>query len=283
MKVGRFESRDGRQFWAALDDNETSVREIEGPIAEWAPTLATATDLSSISVGAATPMSELRLRAPMDPQARIFGTGINYPTHIEDVSTPFERPATMPGYIKLQSTVVDPDGEIRYPATTSELDYEVEIVMVLAKPLEAGELRTASLLGYTMGNDASPRDVGGIGGLYSMKAQDQTAPIGPWVTTLAEFGGPGQPSLEFSLAINGEERQRDDAKNMLWSLEEILQFINSHNKLRAGDLIFTGTTGGTGMRTDRWLNEGDLIEIEAEKIGRLTNTVRTKDKSADDW
>lgn len=287
MRIGRFEDRDGTRFWGALSEDRSTVRRIEEPLGSWAPKLAQADDLAGVNVGQESRIADLRVLAPLEPGARIFGTGVNYPTHLEDAGAPGRKPPpTMPGYIKLDSTVVDPGGVIRYPATTSQLDYEIEIVMVVAQPLAGGAPRTASLLGYTIGNDVSPRDVGRPTGgvdLYSMKAQDQTAPIGPWVATLAEVGGPGQPSFDFSLKVNGELRQHDNTANMIWNLEQILQFFDERNRLRAGDLIFTGTTGGTGMRTDQYLKAGDRLELEAEVIGSLFNVVGDKEAADQRW
>jgi 2-keto-4-pentenoate hydratase/2-oxohepta-3-ene-1,7-dioic acid hydratase in catechol pathway len=286
VKIGRFESTDGTRFWAVLSDDQTSVAQLDEPFASWAPKAAASDDRSALSLGAEHAFDDLRLVSPIEPGARVLGTGVNYPTHMEDAGPKpvFVKPETMPGYIKLESTVVDPGGVVRHPATTNQLDYEIEIVMVVAKPTEKGALRTSSLLGYTIGNDVSPRDVGKPTGgvdLYSMKAQDQTAPIGPWITTLSEFGGPGQPSFDFSLKINGELRQQDNTRNMIWTLEEILQFFNERNRLRPGDLIFTGTTGGTGMRTGNFLKGGDRMELWADKIGTLFNTVGEKEELAE--
>jgi 2-keto-4-pentenoate hydratase/2-oxohepta-3-ene-1,7-dioic acid hydratase in catechol pathway len=285
MKIGRFEAQGAPRFWGLLDDDQSTVTAIDEPMSSWAPKLAMGADATSVSLGARSAFADLKLVAPIDPGARIFGTGVNYPTHMQDAGPrEFVKPETMPGYIKLDSTVVDPGGVIRYPATTNQLDYEIEIVMVVAQPIVKGTERTACLLGYTIGNDVSPRDVGRPTGgvdLYSMKAQDQTAPIGPWITTLSEFGGPGQPSFEFSLKVNGEQRQHDNTENMIWTLEEILQFVNERNRVRAGDLIFTGTTGGTGMRTGNFLKGGDRLELEAEHIGLLFNTVGEKEATAE--
>jgi 2-keto-4-pentenoate hydratase/2-oxohepta-3-ene-1,7-dioic acid hydratase in catechol pathway len=116
----------------------------------WAPKVAEAADASAVNLGQTSRFSDLRLLAPIEPGARIFGTGINYPTHLKDGGDPdFKPPPTMAGYVKLDSTVVDPGGVICYPATTNQLDYEIEIVMVMAKPVLSGVLRTSSLLGYT--------------------------------------------------------------------------------------------------------------------------------------
>jgi 2-keto-4-pentenoate hydratase/2-oxohepta-3-ene-1,7-dioic acid hydratase in catechol pathway len=285
VKIGRFEAADGSRFWGVLSDDGAGVTRIEEPLSSWAPKVAGGGEATHVALGATADFDALRLVAPIEPGARIFGTGVNYPTHLDDAGPrTFEKPESMPGYIKLDSTVVDPGGVIRYPATTSQLDYEIEIVMVVARPIERGEVRTSCLLGYTIGNDVSPRDVGRPTGgvdLYSMKAQDQTAPIGPWITTLSEFGGPGQPAFDFSLKINGELRQQDNTRNMIWTLEEILQFVNERNRVRAGDLIFTGTTGGTGIRTGNFLKGGDRLELEAEHIGTLFNTVGEKEASAE--
>ncbi|MDP1794574.1 MAG: fumarylacetoacetate hydrolase family protein [Acidimicrobiales bacterium] len=285
MNIGRFEAADGDRVWGVLSADQESFTVIQEPMASWAPKVAEVDDSSVLSLGATHDVRSMKLVAPVETGARIFGTGVNYPTHLEDSGPKvFVKPETMPGYIKLDSSVVDPGGVIRYPATTNQLDYEIEILMVVAKPIVPGSLRTSCLLGYTIGNDVSPRDVGKPTGgvdLYSMKAQDQTAPIGPWITTLTEFGGPGQPAFDFTLKVNGELRQHDNTKNMIWNLEEILTFINERNRVRVGDLVFTGTTGGTGMRTGNFLKGGDHLELWADHIGTLVNTVGEKEASGE--
>jgi 2-keto-4-pentenoate hydratase/2-oxohepta-3-ene-1,7-dioic acid hydratase in catechol pathway len=287
VKIGRFQDRDGTRFWGILEEGGSIVRWIEEPFMLWAPKLAEGgDDTGDVMLGRRSRFADLRLLAPVEPGARIFGTGVNYPTHLADGGDSNRKPpTTMPGYVKLDSTVVDPGEEIRYPANTEQLDYEIEIVLVVARPTLPGKPRTACLLGYTIGNDVSPRDVGRPTGgvdLYSMKAQDRTAPIGPWVATLGDFGGPGQPSFDFSLTLNGELRQHDNTKNMIWSLEEILQFFNERNRLRPGDLVFTGTTGGTGILTRRFLTSGDRLELEADGIGTLVNSVGAKGRP-EEW
>jgi 2-keto-4-pentenoate hydratase/2-oxohepta-3-ene-1,7-dioic acid hydratase in catechol pathway len=284
MKIGRFETTDGLRFWALVDENAGTARELGEPFAKWAPRLALAHGAADVALGPEHPLSELRLCAPLDPGARIFGTGMNYESHLHDApdGRAVPIPTEMPGFIKLESTLVAPDGEIRYPSTTDQLDYEIEIVAVLAKELEPGRPATESLLGYTLGNDVSPRDVGSPTGgvdLYSMKAQDGTAPVGPWVASLGSLGGPGQPSFDFRLTVNDELRQQDNTSNMLWSVERILAWINQRNRLRAGDLVFTGTTAGTGMKTGRFLAAGDVVELEADGIGVLRNRVGAKERS----
>jgi 2-keto-4-pentenoate hydratase/2-oxohepta-3-ene-1,7-dioic acid hydratase in catechol pathway len=154
-------------------------------------------------------VADLRLLALVNPGSRVFGTGINYGSHLLDAKrSDHTHPPTPAGYIKLDSTIVDPFDEIRYPTTTKTLDYEVELVAVIARFIERGTERTSSLLGYTIGNDICHRDVGvrpkgtpPPTDLYSRKALDQTAPVGPWITTL---GGSGwsRPASIAHLATN---------------------------------------------------------------------------------
>src|SRR5260370_14361875 len=106
-----------------------------------------------------------------------------------------------------------------------------------------------------------------------MKALDRTTPVGPWMVTTAESGGPGQPDIEIRLSVNGEERQRDRTSEMIFGVDELIHFVTSRVTLCAGDLLFTGTTGGVGNEDKRFLEPGDLVVAEVEGIGRIENRV----------
>jgi 2-keto-4-pentenoate hydratase/2-oxohepta-3-ene-1,7-dioic acid hydratase in catechol pathway len=247
---------------------------LRAPFSEWAPAAARATSLDELPVGDPIPAGEVTLLAPLEPGARVFGTGINYGSHLLDAKRPdAAHPPTPPGYIKLDSTVVDPFGELRYPSTTTRLDYEVELVAVVARPI-GDEDPTAALLGYTVGNDVCHRDEVSTTGrpateLFSRKSLDGTAPVGPWVTTLAEIGI-GQPDLRISQTINGDLRQDDRTKNMHVTIPEILDWFDGRTAVGPGDLLFTGTVGGVGLLTNQFLAPGDRLDASIEKIGTLT-------------
>src|SRR6202044_1142362 len=113
------------------------------------------------------------------------------------------------GFIKPHSAVVDPDGEISYPPTTEQLDFEIELVVVLGRSFARGEPPMSAVLGYTIGNDISGRDAKSRHGgpdYFSMKCLDRTAPIGPWITTKDEFGGDTHPDVGLRLSVNEEVR-----------------------------------------------------------------------------
>jgi 2-keto-4-pentenoate hydratase/2-oxohepta-3-ene-1,7-dioic acid hydratase in catechol pathway len=278
MKIARIEDREGKRSWAALDDTGQSLRRIMAPFDEWARAFhergPEALDLAS-RVDALT---EVRLLAPVDERARIFGVGLNYLTHLTRLGRSKPPPHTI-GYIKPQSAIVGPGDKIAYPPVTSQLDFEIELVAVMARPLGEEAQASACLLGYTIGNDISARDAGkklGVLDVFTQKALDRTAPVGPWITTLDEFGGPGQPQIDMVLRVNGEERQRDNTASMLFPIDEILNFVDARISLRTGDLLFTGSTAGVGLEDGRFLQPGDLLEGTIERIGTLSNRIDEK-------
>lgn len=278
MKIARVENREGKRYWAALDVDGASIRRITGPFEHWAATLseggAAALDLASC----VEELSDVRLVAPVDAQARIFGVGLNYLTHLTRLGRSKPPPHTI-AYIKPQSAIVGPGDKIAYPAVTSQLDFEIELVAVVARALGEVTQASACLLGYTIGNDISARDAGkqlGVLDVFTQKALDRTAPVGPWITTLDEFGGPGQPQVDMVLRVNGEVRQSDNTRSMLFPVDEILNFIDARISLRTGDVIFTGSTAGVGLEDGRFLQPGDLLEGTIERIGTLTNRIDDK-------
>ena len=268
----------GDSHWALVDEAAQTVREVRAPFAVWAPALGlygeAALDLSPAAVA----LSTLQLCAPVNPGARVFGVGMNYLTHLTRLGRTQAPPHTI-AYIKPASALVDPGGEIQYPAVTQQLDYEVELVAVVARALGDTPQASACLLGYTVGNDISARDAGkqlGSLDLFTQKALDRTAPIGPWITTLDAFGGAGQPQVDLRLSVNGEQRQHDNSRQMIFAIDELLNFVDARIELRPGDLVFTGSTCGVGLEDGRFLRPGDVVEAEIERIGVLRNTIGAK-------
>ena len=265
----------GPAFWALVDSATNSARRVRAPFAQWAGLLGTGHADALDLAAAALPMNQLRRLAPIEPGSRIFGVGLNYLSHLTRLGRTEAPPHTI-AYIKPESAIVDPDGEILYPAVTQQLDFEVELVAVIGRPLADAAHATQCLLGYTIGNDISARDAGKALGsldLFTQKALDHSAPVGPWIATLDACGGPGQPALRMTQTINGELRQSDSTANMIFPVDELLNFLDARVALRPGDLVFTGSTCGVGLEDGRFLQPGDRLEAEIEAIGVLRNTV----------
>jgi 2-keto-4-pentenoate hydratase/2-oxohepta-3-ene-1,7-dioic acid hydratase in catechol pathway len=276
MKVCLFSTSNAALAWGIIGPDADTVQTILAPFEDWAPAAASGSALK-YPLGPIRKIGEVVLHAPVHQRGRIFGLGMNYITHLTRLGHK-EPPPHPVAFLKVDSAIVDPDGEIAYPPTTKKLDYEIELVAVIARPLGATDEATSCLLGYTIGNDISARDAGKqLGGrdLFGQKTMDRTAPVGPWITTLDEFGLE-QPQLDMRLRVNGEERQHDNTRNMVFSMAELLNFIDIRVALRAGDILFTGTTFGVGLEDGRLLQPGDVVENEIERIGVLRNTVGPK-------
>lgn len=273
MRIGRFADNDGAGIWGLIDLVGDTIRRIDGDITEWA-TAAAAEDTDGLRLSDPEPIDGLKPLAPVDPGARVFGVGANYLAHLQKLGVT-EPPANPTAFTKPNSALTSPDGVIRYPPTTNQLDYEVELVVVL------GGTVTEPLLGFTIGNDVSARDAKGLGGLdlFSMKCLDGTSPVGPWIVTPAELAVTGQPQLDIRLRVNGEERQADNTRAMVWSVAEILAYVDERVQLRCGDIVFTGTTCGVGLEDGRFLQPNDVVEAEIEGIGVLRNTVGARQAS----
>ena len=273
MRLSRVEV-DGQAFWALLDAQTDRLRRIDAPFTHWAGLGADlAPDALDLS-GEWLPLSAARLLAPLEPSSRVFGVGLNYLSHLKRLGS--EAPAHPLAYMKSESALVGANDEIDYSPLTTQLDYEVELVAVVGRPLLDETYASACLLGYTVGNDISARDAGkqiGRLDLLTQKSMDRTTPVGPWIVTADDLGITGQPTLDMRLSVNDEVRQQDNTRQMIFPLDELLNYLDARISLRPGDLVFTGSTHGVGLESGRFLQPGDWVEAEIEGIGQLRNSI----------
>ena len=262
-----------RDFWAVVDPDADSAREIMAPFQDWAPKL-TADFSYALPLADARPLSELHLLAPRDPGVTVVACGATYSKHIVDLG--LEPPKRPSAFLRTSQSVVGPEDDISYPEITNALDYEAELVFVMGDDVDRAHPFKA-ILGYTIGNEISARDwqfgasVTGMD-MFSGKALDKTAPIGPWIVTRDEFGDV-HPDLEFSITVDGEQRQHDRTSSMSWGVDHLVEFVNVRMALHAGDVVFTGTTHGVAHEDGRYLEPGQVCVVTMERIGTLTNKV----------
>jgi 2-keto-4-pentenoate hydratase/2-oxohepta-3-ene-1,7-dioic acid hydratase in catechol pathway len=263
-------------FWALGDNDAEAGRawRIRNPFEHWAPRLAAegagALDLAPQPLR----LVDHCLLPPLEPGARVFGVGLNYLAHLQRLGS--QAPAHPLAYIKPASALVGALDPIAYPPMTAALDYEVELVAVMAAPLAETGPASASVLGYTLGNDTSARDAGkqiGRLDLLTQKAMDRTTPVGPCIVTAKALGVVGQPALDFALWVNGEQRQADNTGNMIFTLDELLNYLDARIALRPGDMVFTGSSHGVGLEDGRFLRPGDLVRASIKGIGELCNRI----------
>lgn len=274
MKLARVRTGEA-DTWAVLDLEQGTAQPVRGPVAAWGPALI-ASDFRDLPVhGPPVPLAEVRLLEPLEQGAKVLGTGANYLAHLERLGRA-QRPEHLASFIKPRTAVIGPEEEIRYPQLTEQLDYEVELVVVVGAPVPPMTADAVpALLGFTVGNDISARDQRNDHGpdLVSMKANDATTPLGPWITTVDELGAADGLDIVIRCSVNGELRQEDTTGQMLWPVPEIMEFFRARVSLAPGDVVFTGTTCGVGMEDGRFLQAGDVVEAEVVGVGVLRNTV----------
>jgi 2-keto-4-pentenoate hydratase/2-oxohepta-3-ene-1,7-dioic acid hydratase in catechol pathway len=227
-------------------------------------------------------LADVKLRAPIVPK-KFFHTAGNFREHEEESKRVDWSHEIAPWIVFFQNVdaIVGPDEPVVYPEhLTQELDYELELAVVVSKPgkwfgpEEAGDY----IGGYVIFNDITARDIQRRemrSGVFSFcKAIDTFCPLGPWIVTPDEVGDPHD--LKMELRVNGEPRQESYSGNMSVTIPEILSHYSPLG-YSAGDVVSTGTVSGVaGFSEDAaslYLKPGDVIEAEIERIGVLRNPV----------
>jgi 2-keto-4-pentenoate hydratase/2-oxohepta-3-ene-1,7-dioic acid hydratase in catechol pathway len=227
-------------------------------------------------------LEAVKLRAPIIPK-KFFHTAGNFREHEEESKQVGWTHEIAPWIVFFQNVdaIVGPDEPIVYPEhLTEELDYELELAVVIAKSGKwfGPEEATDYIGGYVIFNDITARDIQRRemrSGVFSFcKAIDTFCPLGPWIVTPDEIGDPHDLSMK--LRVNGESRQESHSGNMSVTIPEILAHYSALG-YSAGDVVSTGTVSGVaGFSEDAaslYLKPGDVIEAEIEKIGVLRNPV----------
>ncbi|HET7556259.1 MAG TPA: fumarylacetoacetate hydrolase family protein [Gaiellaceae bacterium] len=231
-----------------------------------------------------TPLADARLRAPIRPK-KLFHTAGNFREHEEESRNVdwSHRIAPWINFFQNVDAIVGPDEPVVYPEhLTEELDYELELAVVLRKggkwfsPEEAADY----VGGYVIFDDITARDIqrGEMrSGVFSFcKAIDTFCPLGPWIVTPDEI--PDPHDLKMELRVNGEVRQESHSGRMSTTIPEILSRFSALG-YSAGDVLSTGTVAGVaGFKSEQerrrlYLKPGDVVEAEIERIGVLRNPV----------
>ena len=219
------------------------------------------------------------LLAPVPDPRKIVCLGLNYRDHAaESGMEPPEEPVL---FSKYPSSLIGHGASILLPASSDEVDFEAELVVVIGKPGRDIEQEDAMehVAGYTVGHDVSARDwqLRKPGKQWMAgKTFDTFAPTGPALVTKDEV--PDPHDLGIRLRLNGETMQDSSTSQLIFRIDYIVAYLSRIFTLEPGDLIFTGTPPGVGMaRTPPvWLRPGDVAEVEIDGLGRLRNPVAAR-------
>ncbi len=208
--------------------------------------------------------------------SKILCVGLNYADHAKEFGDPLPTEPVI--FNKAPSAVNYCGGTIVLPKSSSKVDYEGELVIVIGDRCRDVEPKNALkyVAGYCCGNDVSARDwqkEKPAGQWFLGKSFDSFAPIGPAFVSADEVGDPN--NLKIETRLNGEVVQSSNTSNFIFKPDFLISYLSKIMTLYTGDLIFTGTPGGVGdaRKPPRYLKQGDFVEVEIEKIGVLRNKV----------
>ena len=213
--------------------------------------------------------------APCVPHpGKIICIGLNYRRHAAESG--MAVPTTPILFSKFNNTLAAQGETIPLDSIAEQYDYETELVVVMGKRArfvpESEALET--VFGYCTGNDLSARDLQMRTSQWLLgKSLDKFFPIGPYLVTAQQAGN--ADALQIRCWLNSELRQDSNTSDMVFSVPQLISYISQHLTLEPGDLISTGTPEGVilGMREKNWLKPGDVVEVEVEGLGRLSNTM----------
>ncbi len=223
------------------------------------------------------PLAGLKLAAPVLP-SKIVAIGQNYFDHVREQNAAMpERPII---FAKFPTTVIGPGDEIRWaPSLSDQIDWEAELAVVIGRPARRVAAAKAAdyVFGYTVANDVTARDLQrGDGQWVRGKSLDTFCPLGPWIVTADEM--PEPHGLPIRTRVNGVVMQDSRTDQLIFRIPALIEFITAAFTLLPGDIILTGTPPGVGAfrKPPVFLKDGDVVTVEVEGIGALTNRCRTE-------
>jgi 2-keto-4-pentenoate hydratase/2-oxohepta-3-ene-1,7-dioic acid hydratase in catechol pathway len=228
------------------------------------------------SAGQTHRLSEVRLLSPIERPAKYLAIGMNYMKHLQEaerIGVP--APKQQLWFNKQTSCLSGPHDDID-PGVTEKLDYEVELGVVIGKPAKAVSTAEAQshIFGYFVANDVSARDWQFHSPTFTVgKSFDTHGPIGPWIVTSDEIEDPH--ALGIRCFVNGALRQNSNTGQMIYNIFEQISYLSTAFTLESGDLLATGTPEGVGagMTPPTFLQVGDVVRCEIDRIGAIENKV----------
>lgn len=227
--------------------------------------------------------SDLYYLPPILSPSKILCVGLNYADHAAEFGDPI--PPEPVFFCKANSSLNCQWGGITIPKVSDKIDYEAELVVIIGRQGRDIPEKEALdyVFGYTCGNDVSCRDwqSGKPAGQWFLgKSFDSFAPIGPALVTKDEIDDPNR--LAICSRLNGRLMQSSNTRNFIFKVEQLIAYASQVMTLYPGDILFTGTPGGVGVRRNPpvFLRPKDTIEVEIEGIGTLTNIVRSDEENS---
>lgn len=222
-------------------------------------------------------LDQVQLKAPVPRPSKILAIGLNYADHIAETGR--EPPKDQVWFPKLVNAINGPFDPIVLPLVSQQVDYEGELVFIIAKRCRHVPRATAheAVFGYCVGNDVSARDWQFKTSQYTLgKSFDTHAPFGPWITTADEIADPH--ALDIRTFVNGQPRQHSNTRHLIFNIFDQIAHLTQAVTLEPGDVIYTGTPSGVGAAMDppRFLQAGDVVRVEIDGLGHIEGLMQVE-------
>jgi len=251
MRLVRFRFGD-RIATGAIDAGSEDIRILRGTFFD-----------DPIPTGEQVPLADVRLLAPVLPSKAVC-VGKNYAAHAAEFG--MEVPDEPLLFLKPSTAIAGPGDPIQLLPISTRVDYEGELAVVIGRLARHVRAEDAYryILGFTCANDVTLRDLQKMDDQWARaKGFDGSCPLGPWVETELD-----PIDIRVETRLNGEIRQAAQTSDMVFGVAELIEYITEFMTLLPGDVLLTGTPEGVGR-----LSDGDLVEVEVEGIGTLSNPV----------
>ena len=221
------------------------------------------------------PVSSLRTLMPLQQPGKILCMGLNYAEHAKEGGNPIPTYPAL--FVRVNSSMIAHDEPVIRPRVSANLDYEAELMIVIGKRARhvSEENALDHVFGYTIFNDVSVRDYQRKSNQWTPgKNFDGTGPVGPVIVTPDELPA-GCEGLRIQSRLNGKVMQDGNISDMIFPVARTIAILSEFATLEPGDMIATGTPSGVGYarKPPVFMQPGDVIEIDIEKIGVLSNPI----------
>jgi len=223
-------------------------------------------------------LENFQLVEPLPNPSKIICLTFNYPNHAKENNVMSPKDPVI--FFKPRTSLCGTGSDIICPSFVKQLDYEIELAVIIGEKIKNVDENKAKdcIFGYMVFNDVSARDIQMQDKQFTRgKSFDTFAPCGPYITTASEI--PNPQDLRLVTRVNDQIRQDSSTKNMFISISSIISKLSKVMTLEKGDIITTGTPEGVALNNPGipFLKDGDKIEMEIEKLGKITNTVKFVD------
>jgi 2-keto-4-pentenoate hydratase/2-oxohepta-3-ene-1,7-dioic acid hydratase in catechol pathway len=244
--------------------------EMAGLIAAWPLAEPDVRACDADEAASLLPLHTITFLAPVPRPGKILAIGLNYADHIAEAGMP--TPERQLWFAKMSTSAHGPYAVVQIPRVSTQVDYEAEMVAVIGKGgrhIPKSEAPSA-IFGYCVGNDVTARDWQLSSPQWTVgKSFDTHGPFGPWITTADEVGDPH--NLAIRGYVNDELRQESNTRRLVFDVYDQVEHLSQAMTLEPGDILFTGTPGGVGIGLNTFLQPGDRVRVEVEKLGAIDN------------